>query len=263
MLGKMGDFLYNYENERYTLTDRLGLHLRSIIVPPQPEIFADVSFWDASVNWDTYKQHARAVIIRLGQGLNVDTEFEYNYKSIRDRGLILGGYWFYDDRVSPVDQAARVSSILSGKSLDMELFVDWENSYGGQYQGITNVVKFMQLLEAKQLKVKDIGLYTGYYFFVDRTKDAASQATYPYLKTKPLWLAWYASQTIVKLPLPWTNWRHWQFGTPIVNWGQPPAELDMSSFNGTPADFTKFYSVSTQHTLDVLVDQVPVYTLKF
>lgn len=259
---RAGEYLQHYENQRYTLADKLGLGLHTITVPVQAETFGDVSFWDASVRWDEYRRHARAAIVRLGQGMNVDSEFEYNYKSARENGVILGGYHFYDDRINPIDQAARVKSILQGKALDMELFVDWENSYGGKYTGLANVVAFMKNLDSLQLPVKEIGLYTGYYWFLDHTKLDAVH--FPYLKTKPLWLAWYANPSIVKLPAPWTTWRHWQFGTPTINWGQPTAELDINTFNGTAAEFTSKYTlIPLQHTLEVYLDKTLVNTTKF
>jgi hypothetical protein len=235
----LGQYLRVYEKMRYTPVERTAVP--SIIVPPTAEEFGDASFWQAGMDWNEYATHARAVILRIGQNVWKDIEFETNYAAAHRVGLLVGGYFFYDGRATPQQQANVIIAAMSGKYFEMELFIDYEHNYGGQNEGLPNVVKLMQLIEAAGVKCKAVGLYTGYYFFVESSNATTNAAQYTYLKQRPLWLAWYAAASIVKVPAPWANWTHWQYGTPVVSWGQPTAELDMNRHNGTRDQFASRY----------------------
>lgn len=241
-LAQAGRYLKKYENAHYTLRDKIGNPFQSITVDPAAEEFCDFSFWEAGMNWDEYAKHYRAAIIRLGQGSMPDTEFRVNYTAARGLGLLLGGYWFYDGRTSPQTQAQLIITLMQGKYLDMELFVDWERNYGGAFEGDKNVAELMRLLDNAHLKVHDIGLYTGYYWYLGNTSKTQDS----YFKTKPLWLAWYASPSVVKVPAPWSTWTHWQKGTPSIKVGQPTAEIDANVFNGSQATFSEKYGATNQ-----------------
>jgi len=121
----------------------------------------------------------------------------------------------------------------------MELFVDYEKSYGGAYQGIGNVIALMQQIEANNVKCKAVGLYTGYYYFLDNAHPTITQANY--LAARPLWLAWYAAPGTVRVPPPWGTWTHWQYGTPVADLGQPTQEIDANRHNGSANDFENRY----------------------
>jgi lysozyme len=233
-----GQFLSQYETTRYTPADHIVR--RSIIVQPDAEHFADVSFYQAGLNWDTYATKARAVILRIGQNTWQDSSFNEFYTSAKARKLAVGGYWFFDGRASPQAQYTTLAAAMQGKAFEMELLIDWEKNYGGQYEGIENVIRLMELCENNGVKCKAVGLYTGYYFFVTNT-PALSVAQKEYLKSRPLWLAWYASSEVVKVPPPWSTWTHWQYGTPVMAWGQPTAEIDSNYHNGTKAQFEARY----------------------
>jgi GH25 family lysozyme M1 (1,4-beta-N-acetylmuramidase) len=236
----LGQYLKWYERIRYTPTEKNGV-ASLITVSPDAEEFADVSFWQAGMDWDEYRTHARAVILRIGQNVWQDLEFEENYTEARRVELLIGGYFFFDGRASPQQQAEVIINAMQGKSFELELFIDWEHNYGGPYEGLPNVVKLMQLVEAEGVKCKAVGTYTGYYFFFENSNASANGAQYAYLRQRPLWIAWYASPSIVKVPAPWSDWTHWQLGTPTVNWGQPSAEIDMNKHNGTREQFTARY----------------------
>jgi lysozyme len=236
-----GQYLRSYENERYSFFERNFQFLNNIVVPTDAEDFADISFYQAGMNWDTYAQHARAVILRIGQNNWLDVEFERNYTEAKKRGLAVGGYFFFDGRATPQQQANVIFNAMKNKSFELELFIDWEKNYGGLNEGLPNVVKLMQLVEAAGVNCNAVGLYTGYYYFVGNSNPTTHATQYAYLKTRPLWLAWYASAALVKVPAPWSDWTHWQYGTPVSDWGQPTAELDRNRHNGTRAEFEARY----------------------
>lgn len=208
--------------------------------------FPDVSFYQGEINYSVMRMQTDAIILRIGQNLWEDDEFERNYEQSKRNGMLVGGYWFYDDRISPRVQAEKLVEICVGKTFELELFIDWENSYGGEFRGLQNVVAMMELVEmAIQMgifRAKGVGMYTGYYFFRANSNAMSNASQYNYLKTRPLWLAWYTNNPAdVLIPAPWTELNLWQFGTPNIDWGQQTEEIDMNWFNGTRQDFDSRY----------------------
>lgn len=232
-----------------TLTKPKTLFFQSAIITQEVQ-FPDVSFYQSEIDYRVMRVQTDAIIIRLGQNLWVDDQFERNYLEAKKNGMRVGGYWFYDDRVSPRAQAEIILSLLEGKKFELELYIDWENSYGGEFRGLQNVVAMMELLDkAKELgliQVKDIGLYTGYYWFRGNSNPITNASHYNYLKNKPLWLAWYTSNPLlVLIPAPWSELMLWQWGTPVWYWGQQTKEIDMNWFNGSRQEFDLRYTISS------------------
>lgn len=234
-----GKYLRVYENERYNIMDMI--ERQRITIPYGAVDFPDVSFYQGTINWDLMDANTDAIILRLGQNTWLDTQFERNYTEAKKRGVKVGGYWFFDGRVSATQQANAIKLAMNGKILDMELFIDWERNYNGAYEGLPEVVSLMQACET--VKCKTIGLYTGYYYFFDNSNPTVNASQYTYLKQHPLWLAWYAAASAVKVPAPWTDWTHWQYGTPAEGaiHGCSSVEIDKNNFNGNTAEFNARY----------------------
>jgi len=211
-----------------------------IIVPADAVDLPDVSFYQGVIDFDKMAANTNEIVIRMGQGNWNDTQWERNYTEARARGMKVGAYWFFDGRQSATTQANLIKSLMAGKYLDMELFIDWELNYGGRYEGLGEVVSLMQAVES----VADVGLYTGYYYFIENSNAISNAAHYNYLKDKPLWIAWYTSNPAnVKIPAPWTTYTYWQYGTPAVGkqYGCATIELDKNKFNGNAAAFVARY----------------------
>ncbi len=211
----------------------------------QLKLFPDISFWQGDINWDVMASKTDTVIIRAGQNLWPDLKFRRNYTEAKKRGMRRGVYFFYDDRVDPGKQAALLISLLNELGLpEMKAYVDWENKYGGAFGGLRNVVAFMQAVEAALPVV--VGLYSGYYFFRENTNPITHAAQYSYLKTRELWLAFYASASQVLIPAPWTVLTHWQAGTPDwgSDYGVATREIDINYANMTIAEFEQRYPIA-------------------
>lgn len=220
--------------------------------------FPDVSFYQEEIDYGIMSTKTKSIIIRTGQGTWKDNQFERNYAEAKRTGLLVGVYWFYDGRTSPADQAELLISLLQGKKLELGVYIDWEHNYGGRWEGLPNVVAMMQLVEELLSPdiAKEIGLYTGYYFFRANSNPLTNAGQYSYLKNKPLWLAWYTSDSmIVLIPAPWTVITIWQYGTPVLQWGQATAEIDMNFFNGTKEEFYLRYGGSEMQIIKGTVKQ--------
>ena len=258
-----GQFLKHYKSEPNSINSLANnLFSTTTVLPivagamiPREVEFPDVSFWQGEINWDEFATHTKAVIIRVGQAKFVDPQFERNYAEAIAHGLRVGFYFFYDDRYSPGDQAETLVNALLGKRIDMEVFVDWENSYGGGFQGLRNVVSMMEAVE-RGLPGVTVGMYTGYFWFREHSNSVSNASQYNYLKTRPLWLAWYSdSPSDVLIPAPWVALTHWQFGTPAVEWGQDTRELDMNNCACTEQEFADRYGVTNDPDPDDGGDQ--------
>ena len=229
----INSFINDFWIPRYAFTPE-----QSAVIVGTKQI-PDCSFYQGVINWDLMRQKTDAVIIRAGQNIWVDPQFARNYSEAKKRGMLRGVYYFYDDRKSPKEQADLLISLIKDDLPEMEVWADWEKSYGGAYGGIGNVVAFMQYIE-QALPSVNIGIYTGYYWFKDHSNAVTNASQYTYLKTKPLWLAWYSNNAAaVLVPLPWTSLLLWQFGTPSVgaSYGVQTVELDMNIPNMSDTDF--------------------------
>ena len=214
----------------------------SAVIVQQKRI-PDVSFYQGDIDWAKTRSQTDAVIIRAGQNTWEDPQFGRNWTEAKRLGMKRGLYWFYDDRVSPGAQASLLMSMIAADLPELEIYADWEKSYGGSFGGLGNVVAFMQAMEQRFPSVRT-GLYTGYYFFRDHSNVVTNAAQYTYLKNRSLWEAWYTSNaSYVLIPAPWTSLVYWQFGTPAIGaeYGVKSSEIDMSYFNGTQADFDLRY----------------------
>lgn len=216
--------------------------------------FPDISFYQREVD---FSKMGKAAIFRAGQNIWVDTQFEHNRSEAVRLGMNWGLYWFYDDRVSPGAQADALYALFSNGQArpTMEVWCDWETSYGGRYGSLANVVAFMQRVEVLMPWAK-VGMYTGYYWWMERTNAILNAVHFYYLKNKPLWLAWYVDNpAFVKIPRPWGALTLWQYGTPVrgAEFGVKTSEIDMNWFNGTVEQFNQRYGVVTPPA-EIIVD---------
>jgi GH25 family lysozyme M1 (1,4-beta-N-acetylmuramidase) len=254
-LGYMGRYAKAYKprlisvnriaNEVFGLPSRRFIFSSAMVV--QQKKFPDVSFYQGEINFYDMRQKTDALIIRAGQNLWKDSRFDRNWLEAKRHGMKRGSYWFYDDRIDPGKQADLWVSVLKDDMPEMEIWADWENSYGGAFGGLRNVVAFMQAMEARLPGVK-VGLYTGYWWFRDNSNAVTNASQYNYLRTRPLFEAWYTSNVAnVLIPNPWTSIFLWQFGTPAVGreYGVATQEIDMNYINMTEADFQIRYSTTT------------------
>lgn len=239
-----GQNLLKYETKRYGKE-----YISRIMIPLTAEEFSDFSFYQKGLVWSKYPY--RGAIIRIGQNVWEDPSFSTFYSEARALGKILGGYWFYDDRASPEAQASVLIQAMRDKRFEMEIFIDYERKYGGAYWGLKNVKRMIELIETAGVKCKAIGVYTGYYFWTENT--AFDKSYYPFFESRPLWIAWYADASLVKIPAPWTDWTHWQYGTPAVDWAST-IEIDMNKHNGSLDKYFQIGEPPMQENKYMIVD---------
>lgn len=149
------------------------------------------------------------VICKATEGITyTDPRFLYNWKAIKNHGLIRGAYHFYRSQDSPVDQATFfLKTIAAIESTDIPPIIDFEA--GGIDKSISvdeiqsSLRIFIQEIE-KQLKRKPI-IYT----------DVTTGNKYlnsSYFSKYPLWIANYTDKKSPDLPHAWKKkgWLIWQ-----------------------------------------------------
>lgn len=216
----------------------------------------DVSFYQddnatpKGIDFEKMKSEgASFVIIRAGQNKWLDEDVKKNWKSAKLANLPRGSYWFYDSRVSPKIQAELWIGALDGDFGELPLWCDFEDRYGGQYGSWKNFYDFIVRLQELAPK-KEIGIYTGYYYWLEKTAGAP-KASRDWFKKFPLWIAAYKVDK-PRIPYPFTEWAFWQYTDEGdgKKYGVESKELDSNYFNGDISTFVKRFSLEIDEVQD-------------
>lgn len=199
--------------------------------------FPDVSKYQGDINFDIMRTKTDYIIFKASQGNSPDPKISRNIAESKRVGLPYGLYHFYDDRYSPALQADTFAALADGAA---ELWCDWESTYSGHHKTLRDVVAFMERVE--ELTNKPVGMYTGFYWFIDNSSPISDLARYRFLQERPLWLAAYTDDHTpknierVRIPKPWLEMDVWQYGTPVQGYemGAQSKEIDMNLRLGNP-----------------------------
>lgn len=213
----------------------------------------DCSFWqdndDTSRAIDFRKMKssgAEFVILRAGQNKWQDEDFSRYWKD--SKGILpRGSYWFFDSRVDPKTQAQLWVNALGDDLGELPMWCDFEDTYRGAYHGWKQWYNFMVEIQ-RLLPDKQIGVYTGYYFWIENTLQVGIPSiSLQWFAQFPLWIANYNVGSPL-IPRPWSTWELWQFtdagdGT---KYGVESLNIDLNYFNGTIEDFRIRYNLTDQ-----------------
>jgi len=155
----------------------------------KPVSIVDISFWQygykdpANGDWTIIKYvdflkmktMVDAVIIRAGQNLWKDRAFQVSWDNAKLAGVPRSSYWYYDSRAEPKKQAELWVSTLGNDLGELPLWADLEETYGGQYKGWNNWYVFLERIK-QLLPNKEIGIYTGFYYWKENAPNPVTQA---------------------------------------------------------------------------------------
>lgn len=191
-----------------------------------------------------------AMIFKAGQGLVPDEDFSSYMAEAKEYGIHRGAYYFYDNRVAPKAQAKKWAEIMTPDLGELPLWVDWERDYPqalpSRWQDIYDFITELERL----LPNKKIGIYTGYYWWVAKTKPTLiSELQLHWFSKYPLWIAAYPTHDTsrpqdVRIPKPWTEWTIWQYTDRITKdiSGADSNEADGNTFNLPRQEWLKKWS---------------------
>lgn len=162
------------------------------------KIVVDLSFWQDPrlINYDLLASQIDGVIIRAAYGTSKDTKFETHYTEFRKRNVPVGAYHYILGNVSIPSQANAFLSYTAGKTLDLGLWMDVEDTRAGTKLSRKQVLDYAAL-------VPSAGIYTSYYKWLEIMGGV-------YLTDRKLWVAHYGATT-PKLPDGWTDYYLWQY----------------------------------------------------
>lgn len=207
------------------------------LIGPDVSFYQDDPETPRGIDFARMRQQTPYVIIRAGQNEWIDPDFQTNWGGSKLAGLYRGSYWFYDSRSTPDSQARRWFEAMGGDLGELPLWVDLEETYGGQYQGYLNWKLFIAAVQ-RLVGAKEIGIYTNFYYFKDHGPTDPTEKAY--FHQFPLWAANYGTMTPA-VPAPWSanEWLFHQYtdSGPGATYGVESTRIDLNQFNGDAAAF--------------------------
>lgn len=176
--------------KNYAITNSSELAYRGI----------DVSNWQGYIDYEEVKNEGIEVVyIKASQGSNIkDAYFDINYENAKSNGLRVGFYHFLTaTNEEEAEREARFfASVISGKTPDCKLVMDYEVFGGNNREEINNISRVF-LRTVKELTNKEVIIYSD-----------LSNAKYTFNKSLAeeyeLWLAYYGDYK--ELTNVETNW---------------------------------------------------------
>jgi GH25 family lysozyme M1 (1,4-beta-N-acetylmuramidase) len=213
------------------------------------------------INWQTMKDKGIKVagIRCTGGNYYRDSEFHYNFEEAYKVGIIPIPYLFNTPENKPEEQISYFYKYLGDKAseLCMPPVLDCELVRNKNPQAITaNIEKCLKLLEDKEGRVPII--YTAAWFWNPNVLRSSKWIKYP------SWIAWYPDDLNYAGALPtrycppdWvvagvskqTIWQKWADSCGKgKEYGAWSSGLDLSWYNGTPAQFDAQFGTSISGT---------------
>lgn len=148
----------------------------------------DVSNWQRYINYSQVKASGIEVVyIKASEGTTYkDPYFETNYQNAKTNGLKVGFYHFLTARNTQQAraQAQFFASVISGKSPDCKLAMDYEQFYEGNSIAEINQIALAFMERLQELTGKEVIVYSN-------LNDARNVFNSEISSRYPLWLAYW------------------------------------------------------------------------
>ena len=219
--------------------------------------FCDLSEYNGPVDFVKLKSLYKFVYLRASWGLNVDKFFQEYRTGAKAAGVPFGAYHYMDWRYSQSQQLNFFINLMQPNPGQRAPVLDLEmdpTNYGNLTMNDTiqdmmpqtrkvigashkplkyilpkargyslsltavegNVWNWMTAVEKSLKMVPEF--YSGYYWWLQWMTNNVAWARYK------LWLAWYAKESVIKVPPPFPTWDKWQYspnGSAIPIWQNP------------------------------------------
>lgn len=169
----------------------------------------DVSNWQGDIDYAQVKAAGIEVVyIKASEGTTYkDPYFERNYANAKANGLKVGFYHFVTatNVQAARNQAQFFASVISGKTPDCKLAMDFEQFRGGISVNEINEISKVFLETVQQLTGKEILIYSN-------LNDAQRVFSRELANQYPLWVAYWGSESgLLNSTSNWQNWEGWQY----------------------------------------------------
>ena len=180
-------------NHTYALTPASNLSYQGI----------DVSNWQGYINYAEVRDAGiQVVYIKASQGTNIkDAYFDINYENAKANGLRVGFYHYLT--ATSIEQAREEAnyfvSVISGKTPDCKLVLDYETFGGVGREEINNIARtFMQRVE--ELTNKEVILYSD----LSNTRNTFDTSL---AEDYDLWIAYYEDRNrLINIETSWNTY---------------------------------------------------------
>lgn len=180
-------------NHTYALTPASNLSYQGI----------DVSNWQGYINYAEVRDTGiQVVYIKASQGSNIkDAYFDINYENAKANGLRVGFYHYLT--ATSTEQAQEEAnffvSVISGKTPDCKLVLDYETFGGVGREEINNIARtFMERVE--ELTNKEVILYSD-------LSNARSTFDTSLAEDYELWIAYYEDRNnLINIETSWNTY---------------------------------------------------------
>ena len=180
-------------NHTYALTPVSNLSYQGI----------DVSNWQGYINYAEVRDAGiQVVYIKASQGTNIkDVYFDINYENAKANGLRVGFYHYLTatNTEQAQEEANFFVSVISGKTPDCKLVLDYETFGGVEREEINNIARtFMQRVE--ELTNKEVILYSD-------LSNATSTFDTSLAEDYDLWIAYYEDRNnLINIETSWNTY---------------------------------------------------------
>ena len=163
----------------------------------------DVSNWQGYINYEEVRNSGIEVVyIKASQGTNIkDAYFDINYENAKANGLKVGFYHFLTaTNTEQAEQEANFFvSVISGKTPDCKLVLDYETFGGVGVEEINNIARtFMQRVE--ELTNKEVIIYSD-------LSNAQSTFDRNLAEDYQLWIAYYGDyNNLINVETSWAEY---------------------------------------------------------
>jgi lysozyme len=193
----------------------------------------DWSFWDMETHPETAKANGCSFcFIKASQRIQ-DKRFTENWQ--KSKGVLLrSAYHYLDFGVSELAQADTFVKAMNGDWGELPPVLDIEQN-PAEYNVSNKLAQgkvWNWLTRVKAATGKTPMIYSGYYYWTEHmTPNDGWKQFY-------FWLAWYANESIIRVPKPWITWNFWQFTDrgDAKKYGSSKAACDLNFYHGTESD---------------------------
>lgn len=180
-------------NHTYALTPISSLTYQGI----------DVSNWQGYIDYAEVRNSGIEIVyIKASQGTNIkDAYFDINYENAKENGLRVGFYHFLTatNTEEAVEEANFFASVISGKTPDCKLVLDYE-TFGGVGREEINLIARTFMEQVETLTKKQIILYSD-LSNARNTFDTSLAEAYD------LWIAYYEDRNnLVNIQTSWNTY---------------------------------------------------------
>ena len=203
----------------------------------------DISYAQSGFNGKGLAKRGVALIMRMGQGIWLDSDFWDNYNNARANGVKFGVYWFLQPNMAYGPQLSAFLSIYNSLPWKPKVIaLDVEDINTGTVIVLppsvaynnANVLGWLQGVESAT------GVIPGVY----TRKNYWEQWTYRMDVWKHYWL-WIASWTsysiYIAMPVDWPTWTVWQSEGGTGRDIDIPGPVDIDNFHGTQEEQDAFF----------------------